>query len=72
MSGNKSNTLPEGAEVVRSVRRMSAAELLAYLHRVRNAGYEAGFREGSQLREELDKIKDIGLELGTGKEPGAC
>lgn len=70
MSESKGNTLPEGAEVVRGVRRMSAAELLAYLHRVRNAGYEAGFREGSQLREELDKIKDIAPELGAGREAG--
>lgn len=68
MNGNKGNTLPELAEVVQGVRRMSAAQLLAYLHRVRAAGYEAGFREGSQLRGELDKIKDVVSGLGTGKE----
>lgn len=62
----------DNADLIRSIRRMSAAQLLAYLHDVRDAGYKEGFQAGSQLRGELDKIKDVVSELGAGKEKGAC
>lgn len=58
----------DNADLIRSVRRMSAARLLAYLHDVRAAGYVDGFKDGSGLRGELDKIKDVVSNIGTGKD----
>lgn len=72
MRESKKEPLPNESDVLRRLRRMSDAQRLAYLHQVHQAGYEAGFREGSRLRGELDKIKDVVSGLGTGKENGSC
>lgn len=53
-------------------RKTAEWQRLAREEEIRRAAYEQGSRDGSGLRGELDKIKYVVPEVGTGKEACRC
>ena len=53
------------AKLLRQIKRMKAAELNAYLYKVRLQGYNEGFKAGIKTREAIEDIKSVVSIPGT-------